>query len=76
MTILYHMINPNSIPPELLPAYERAKALTDLIEKSRTAQLGEEPQMRKELQKVEKLAIKQLSELDDQIRSWWAKNKS
>ena len=70
------MTNLNSIPPELRPIFQRKEALTVLIEKTRAAMLGEEPQMRKELEKVEKLAVQQLRELNAKIESYNAKNKA
>lgn len=64
------MINLDSIPADLHPLFQRKEALTKLIEKCREACLGEEPQMRKELQKVEKLATQQLREINAKIESY------
>lgn len=64
------MTNFDSIPQDLRPLFQRQAALTKLIEKCHEAYLGEEPQMRKELHKVEKIAVQQLRDIDAKIRAY------
>lgn len=75
------MTNTKSIQAELTPAQFKSKmnrldTLTSFVAKIDEATLGEEPQMRKEYQKLKKLALAEMKTLNQDLAKIANQNKS